>query len=870
MSLTLLSLTFTAAGASSATPIHVAPAAAPPRLSAALEQMLRDEVAAGQPVPLQVIRQWNLDLPELGSWFVEAPSDHRPTPLFRIGRAAVISLAPDVQVNDKSGDASCAANCNFAPLTQSETSIAVSGSNLLASWNDGKGTCTGGATQGYGYSFDMGATWTDGGYVPSLATGGRYTGDPVCAVNPITGDFYICGLYGGGAFGRGIALARGHFSAGSLVFDLNTQIAVGGTNLLDKDWIACDPLTGYVYVTYSNFVGGTTPQIEMIRSTTNGVSWDAPIVLNSPGTSGSVTSARPIVAPGGVLYVMWWEGLTIPHHFRIRRSDDFGASFGPEAIVASFYPNDFSGAPGFRRGFNPRQSGIAVDRSGGPHDGRVYVTWSESVNYWDTPFYLTSPRTEVENNSFFANATPFEIGDVLRGEIASTGGADVLGDVDLFKFSGLRGQTVYCQGDSMAAGSQLIMRLICASDTSSLNNTRFLTQNLSGYPTAGPGAVFTLPATGAYYLMITSAIASPTGGYRILTAFDSPSPGERARDHRDQFVAYSDDGLSWSVPAMLDDSDPWFDGVFPEVTVDGLGRVHCFWQDCRDDLVCGAQSSAYMTSSGDGGVTWGPNRRVSDEESFWSLSGTCGINQGDYQGIASEGSNVYPCWSDTRLGDPDVFMERSVFASSRLCPGPQAIAGGSNPNLTFTLTNSGNAQGQFGWTLEDDNGWLTSAVPGAKGTADLAAGGFEDVQAQLRISSVCYPAAQDHVRFITSDLHIPGRADTCTTVITCTATTHVPAEVGRTLALAPPQPNPANQSVSVGFSLSRNGRILLTVYGPNGARIRSLVDNDLSAGTHERVWDSCDNGGRHVAAGIYFVQLEAEGRRLRRSVAIIR
>ena len=76
--------------------------------------------------------------------------------------------------------------------------------------------------------------------------------------------------------------------------------------------------------------------------------------------------------------------------------------------------------------------------------------------------------------------------------------------------------------------------------------------------------------------------------------------------------------VNGSTPVLLNDDDPWFDAIFPEVTVDGGGDVHVFWHDWRGDAVCGAESFEYMVSSGDGGVTWGPNRRVSDERTFWT------------------------------------------------------------------------------------------------------------------------------------------------------------------------------------------------------------------------------------------------------------
>ena len=45
-------------------------------------------------------------------------------------------------------------------------------------------------------------------------------------------------------------------------------------------------------------------------------------------------------------------------------------------------------------------------------------------------------------------------------------------------------------------------------------------------------------------------------------------------------------------------------------------------------------------------------------------------------------------------------------------------------------------------------------------------------------------------------------------------------------------------------------------------RVRVLVDEVREAGRHEVTWDGRDMGGRTLASGIYFVQLEGERRSL--------
>jgi hypothetical protein len=43
----------------------------------------------------------------------------------------------------------------------------------------------------------------------------------------------------------------------------------------------------------------------------------------------------------------------------------------------------------------------------------------------------------------------------------------------------------------------------------------------------------------------------------------------------------------------------------------------------------------------------------------------------------------------------------------------------------------------------------------------------------------------------------------------------------------------------------------------------------MSPGEHSAVWDQCDNAGRVVSAGLYFIRLEAAGASPGRKVILI-
>jgi len=72
-------------------------------------------------------------------------------------------------------------------------------------------------------------------------------------------------------------------------------------------------------------------------------------------------------------------------------------------------------------------------------------------------------------------------------------------------------------------------------------------------------------------------------------------------------------------------------------------------------------------------------------------------------------------------------------------------------------------------------------------------------------------------------------------------------------------PNPFPRRTSVRFGGGRPGMVRLEVYGVDGRRSRSLYKGWSDGGAREIVWDGTDMHGEPVAAGVYFVRLEAAG-----------
>jgi len=100
-----------------------------------------------------------------------------------------------------------------------------------------------------------------------------------------------------------------------------------------------------------------------------------------------------------------------------------------------------------------------------------------------------------------------------------------------------------------------------------------------------------------------------------------------------------------------------------------------------------------------------------------------------------------------------------------------------------------------------------------------------------------------------------------------TATAGVDAGLeGQALALSVPFPNPARGLARFNFTLSRFGMVRLVVRDLEGRTVRALIESEYPAGRYDSAWDGLRADGSRVGAGVYFVDLQAEGRHLSRRV----
>jgi hypothetical protein len=749
-----------------------------------------------------------------------ALSDERRAKPAAIGGAFV--PPPNVLANTRAGDASGAGQC--------EQDIAAHGSNIVVAWNDGQGFADGtGDTQGYAYSTDGGATFTDGGKLPK--PGGFadfiWTSDPLVSVNEATGEFYFLALCSPSANTNGIAIIRGTFSGPT--FTWNTPVIIRNesnfTFFLDKPWMVTDSSNGNIYVSYTEF-NFSGDEINFRRSTDNGVSWSPDLKMSAPVDDG--------------VYVFWYAIGSVDVDFmKVRRSLNGGASFTSEVIATALYANFGTGAPGFNRDMGIQFPSVAVDRvPGSTNYGRIYLTWNESVNWFNDGLGGAGNISEVEPNNTFAQATAFTPGQRLRGRLVGS-------DLDYFRFNATQGTTYIFWADSVDSNIDYSMRIFCSDQV-----TRLALSGAVSVTGSSGFIVWTAPTNATYYLRMASLDAGENSNYRIQTGVNTPG-SERGRDHRDVFVSSSNNGgASWSTPSRVNADPALYDNWLPEVEVGlaaGEGRPYVIWYDWRDAASsCGGLSHVYLARSDAAGGNWSELGPISSVQTDWTnVASNISPNQGDYLALYSDMTNLYAAWADGRNADPDVYVSVIPLASTP---------------VLISLANA---------TAESDRvklAWFSGGDPLASAQVQRRSGreGWHTI-------ATITPDGSDLLHFEDTDV-VPGEGygyrlrivDNGEERFVGETWVQVPATI--TFAISTIHPNPTNADAFISFSLPDDAPASLRLLDVAGRTVRDIDVGALGAGSH-----TVNVGAQgRLPAGVYIVQLTQGGRSANSRLSVVR
>ena len=266
---------------------------------------------------------------------------------------------------------------NLTDVTESENSVFIDPANANYLLNSNNSTSWTGSTIGtlyganYFQSANAGIAWTG---TPNGA-GGSNRGDPTTAIGR-NGREYV--NYISSSSGQGIAYSDDGNNWAT------ATVAPNPGSLADKNhmWIdnkLTSPYEGNLYVAWTDFGGTDDTEIKISRSVNDGVNWSTPVNISSAVNAGSHNQGVNLqTGPAGQVYAVWaiydsWPSDETALGFA--KSLDGGATYStPTRILSNLKGIRTTGVSKSHR-VNSFPS-MAVDISGGPNNGNLYVVWT--------------------------------------------------------------------------------------------------------------------------------------------------------------------------------------------------------------------------------------------------------------------------------------------------------------------------------------------------------------------------------------------------------------------------------------------------------------------------------------------------------------
>ena len=269
----------------------------------------------------------------------------------------------------------------------------------------------------YYVSNDGGYTWQQ----KTITSNSGYCCDPSLNAD-MQGNIYFFHLsspYSNGSWIDRIVCQKS-FDGGN-TFPQDTYTGLNPPKKQDKQWSAIDPVSGNIYVTWTQFdeYGTSNPNkfsnILFSKSTDGGLTWSSPLQINEVSgdcvdSDNTVEGAVPAVGPNGEIYVSWAG----PAGLVFDKSTDGGQTWLDHDILI----NDINTAGGGWDYDIPglmRCNGLPVtkcDLSNSPYQGTIYVNWSDQRNGTDNTDIFLSKSTDGGNTW----TAPIKVNDDTSGK----------------------------------------------------------------------------------------------------------------------------------------------------------------------------------------------------------------------------------------------------------------------------------------------------------------------------------------------------------------------------------------------------------------------------------------------------------------------
>lgn len=321
-----------------------------------------------------------------------------------------------------------------------------------------------------------------------------------------------------------------------------------------------------------------------------------------------------------------------------------------------------------------------------------------------------------------------------------------------------------------------------------------------------------------------------------------------------------DNGVTWDAETRLTNAPARSE--YPRIAVSGA-NLHVVWRDTRD-----GNYENYYKESIDNGLTWGPDIRLTDNPS---------TSFGLY--IAVSVDKVHTVWYDDRDGNWEIYYKRYLgvlIIEATVDFDPNKLNFKSKGRWVTCYIELPDA-----YSVEDidestvaitkiDGEELDSVLycEGPYAIGDFNENGITDLmvkfdrQALIAILQDMGYDDGDVVELTVAGELIDGKSfegSDCIEVIDKGkgkggGQSDDPASA---FSFEPVSPNPFREQTSLQYSLPHTSRVQLVIYDALGRRVKTLVDASQDAGAHTLVWDGCDDAGKQLSSGLYFLKFEA-------------
>lgn len=106
--------------------------------------------------------------------------------------------------------------------------------------------------------------------------------------------------------------------------------------------------------------------------------------------------------------------------------------------------------------------------------------------------------------------------------------------------------------------------------------------------------------------------------------------------------------------------------------------------------------------------------------------------------------------------------------------------------------------------------------------------------------------------------------------VTVSVPTRTGPETADRLRILSVAPNPGKGEIVISFLMPNPQHIDVKIYDVRGREVRTILNEDMEAGIHEKNWDGCSNAGNSVAPGVYICRLATTEEYDIRKVVLVR